>query len=778
MTSGGFSCALVYSMRPWSKIMYFHKYHAPQNFKASPDVSLSLEEMRGGIFRLTGASKRWDENRSQAVLSPEVVERDVKASCSLNGGRLSFSVNGKRFLESDASLPFGVSGSAWMMSFVHEDDMLFFGQGEKNNGFEKTGTFTKFWNTDVWGDFTPEQYKNGVTDPMYVAVPYLLVKRGNTYAGILVNDPYPVFMTLHAKLDWLADGEKSGIVIGASDGVPDVYFIPGPSLDDVTTTLQKLVGTTPRPPLWAVGHQQCKWGYRSHKDLAGIRDRFEKEKIPNDGLWLDIDYMEGYRVFTYNKEHFSAPKKQIESLTEAGGHVVPIIDPGVKREAGYAVYDDGMKNDVFCKTSEGEPYIGFVWPGATVFPDFSQSSARTWWAKQVKSFVESGIHGAWIDMNDPSTGRSELSEMRFDNGALPHESYHNQYALGMAMATREGFLKANPGVRPFLISRSGFISTSRFSAIWTGDNFSNFHHLKKSIEITLNLSLSGIPFNGPDVPGFGGTPTDELARKWYKAGFLFPFFRNHAIIDAPHQEPWCFPKATKSVIAKFIRLRYKLLPYLYNLFIEQENDGRPMLRPLMYEFDDAKDALAKIDDQFMAGASLMHAPVIAEGAEKRDIMFPEGNWYDMAAGLWIAGGKRRAYLSKPDATPLFARDGSVIVMQEGERISNENDMANVEVHIFLKSEKKASARYTIDDGVSFAYRRGGETHIDIDVQRVGSSLAVKLAKSGASLPAVLTFIVHGNAALTVNGKKMKLAAGRVSLAGKPLAVKKSVKVDI
>ena len=658
--------------------------------------------------------------------------------------------------------------------------MLFYGQGEKNNGFEKTGSFTKFWNTDVWGDFTPEQYRNGVTDPMYVSVPYLLIKRGNTYAGMLINDPYSVFMTLNAKLDWLPDGEKSGIVIGASDGMPDIYIIPGPSLDDVTTTLQRLIGVTPRPPLWALGHQQCKWGYRSHKDLAGIRARFQKENIPNDGLWLDIDYMDGYRVFTFNKDHFSEPKRQIDELTEAGGHVVPIIDPGVKREAGYAVYDDGMKHDVFCKTAEGEPYVGFVWPGATVFPDFSLPASRDWWARRVKAFAESGIHGAWIDMNDPSTGRSELSDMRFDGGTLPHESYHNQYALGMAMATRDGFLKANPGVRPFLISRSGFISTSRFSAIWTGDNYSNFHHLKKSIEVTLNLSLSGIPFNGPDVPGFGGTPTDELARKWYKAGFLFPFFRNHAIIDAPHQEPWCFPKVSAAVIAKFIRLRYKMLPYLYNLFIEQEESGRPMLRALMYEFaDTAGNSLSHIDDQFMAGPSLMHAPVVAEGAEKRDITFPDSMWYDLSTGLWIAGGKRRAYISKLDATPLFAADGSIVMMQEGERTTNRNDLANVEAHIFLRTEKKASVRYTIDDGETFAYRRGGETHVDIEAKRAGTTLAIRIEKSGASLPVGITFVVHGTArALAVNGKKkMTLRPGRIMLAGKPLPVKVSARYE-
>ncbi|MBI4979885.1 MAG: hypothetical protein HZC28_20565 [Spirochaetes bacterium] len=756
-------------------MMYFHKYHAADNFKVTGDVKLSLEKLNGSsIYRLTAKSKRWTKNHSQAVLSPEKIKRDVKCSCSLSGKRLSLSINGKRFLESDASLPFGVSGNAWAMSFVYDNDMQFYGQGEKNNGFEKSGSFTKFWNTDVWGDFTPEQYKNGVTDPMYVSVPYLLIKRGNTYAGILVNDPYPVFMTLNAKLDWLPDGAKSGVVIGASDGVPDIYIIPGPTLDDVTTALQRLVGTTPRPPLWALGHQQCKWGYRSHDDLSAIAARYKKENIPNDGLWLDIDYMDGYRVFTYNKKHFAAPKQQIGKLTDAGGHVVPIIDPGVKREKGYAVYDDGMKNDVFCKTSDGEPYIGFVWPGATVFPDFSLPAARAWWAKQVKTFVDTGIHGAWIDMNDPSTGKSELADMRFNNGKLPHESYHNQYALGMAMATREGFLKSNPLARPLLVSRSGFISTSRYAAVWTGDNFSNFHHLKKSIEITLNLSLSGIPFNGPDVPGFGGTPTEELARKWYKAGFLFPFFRNHAILDAPHQEPWCFPTATKNVIAKFIKLRYKLLPYIYNLFIEQEHSGRPMLRPLMYDFADTVALpLSKVSDQFMAGDALMHAPVITEGAEKRDIVFPKGMWYDLSTGAWISGGRRRSYDSKQDATPLFAADGSIVMMQTGERTDNQNDLTDVEAHIFMRTAIHASVRYTIDDGSSFNYRRGGETHVDIVVKKNGTSLAVTIAKNGASLPVGISFIIHGAAAaISVNGGgNTTLRKGRVTLAGNPLAVK-------
>ena len=386
-------------------------------------------------------------------------------------------------------------GKAWLMQIEPTAGMQIYGMGEKNIGFERSGKRTKFWNTDVWADFAQDSIVNGVTDPMYVAVPYLVIKQENTYVGILINNPYAVFMSTDPEVR-IANQQKaettSNFYFGAPDGVPQVYFLIGPTLDEITRKLQVLCGPTPLPPLWALGHQQCRWGYKGYEDLDALDHNFRKHEIPDDGLWLDIDYMDGYRVFTYSKDHFGPdPKAQIEELRSRGRHIVPIIDPGVKAEPGYPVFDDGMKNKAFCLSPEGKPFIGFVWPGATVFPISRLSARREWWAKQVEAFARTGVSGAWLDMNDPAVGSAELDEMLFDGGKNEHATYHSQYALGMAKASRDGFSRAEPSLRPFLLSRSGFIGTSRYAAIWTGDNCSNRHHLKSAIPVSVNLALSG-----------------------------------------------------------------------------------------------------------------------------------------------------------------------------------------------------------------------------------------------------------------------------------------------
>jgi alpha-glucosidase len=457
-------------------------------------------------------------------------------------------------------------------------------------------------------------------------------------------------------------------------------------------------------------------------------------------------------------------------LARHGRKIIPIIDPGVKFEKGYAVYDRGHRKKAFCQNPQGGEYIGLVWPGETAFPDFSLAPARAWWAEEVKKFAEIGVYGAWLDMNDPSTGPSDSNDMLFKRGTRAHDVFHNQYAHGMAMASREGFLQAHPEERPFLLCRSGSTGTGRYTAIWTGDNFSNYHHLKSSIATTLNLALSGIPFNAPDAGGFGGDTHPQLIRDWYKAGFLFPVFRNHSISGSRRQEPWAFDRQTLHVLRHYIRLRYRLRPYLYQLFIRQELSGEAILRPLFYDFPDSpKLPLGLIDDQFMVGPHILQAPFVQAGQKKRAVVLPgKSPWFDTGTGRWIASQRVIRVVPRPMETPLYIRDGSILPLARLAEADHAFHGDKVDFHIYLSDHSSASTRYVFDDGHSFAYQMGTSSEVEIKAQRADDRIAIetKILHAGMGSGSFVFTTEAAIRTLTINGKK----ARRISSQGVKLGL--------
>jgi len=729
--------------------MHFHKYPHPANFEfiaaAAPGAAFATARGRfrmrsevspTGIHHLQVTGKGWEHNDSDAGLAFQSGGSKVPSTAiSVSEGKVQWTdVDGNLLISSPAGRFFGQCGDAWMFEFDLQAGDRFYGFGEKWTGLEHSDRTHKFWNTDVWGDFHPESFTHGkpAPDPVYVSVPYAILKRGNTYLGLLIDNPHATFISVSNKASIAGQmdlsAERKFLHMGAEQGQPNLYLISGPSLPELTRRLQILVGTTPLPPAWALGYHQCRWGYQSAADLEELDRQFTAHGIPVDGLWLDIDYMDGFRVFTFEKKHFPAPAKSIKALAKRGRKVIPIIDPGVKNEPGYGVFDRGVAAGAFCQNPQGRNFVGLVWPGETVFPDFSIDQARQWWAKEVEAFAGEGIPGAWLDMNDPATGQVENADMLFDGGRKSHSSYHNQYALGMAKATREGFLAAHPKERPFLLSRSGCTGTSRYAAIWTGDNFSNYHHLRNCIPTTLNLALSGIPFNGPDIGGFGGDTCAELLRDWYKACFLFPFFRNHSILNCREQEPWAFDKKTLGIVTRHIRLRYRLRPYLYQLFVEHARSGEAILRPLFYDFEDSSAIpLEKIDDQFLVGPNLMQAPFVVEGQTCRNVVLPAGTrWFAVTESRWLDGGQSLDVEVSAADTPVYIRDGSILPLARLDPSSQAFDPAQVDFHIFLAGDGKISATYTFDDGISFDYLEGKRSEIRITAIRSGASLDISV----------------------------------------------------
>ena len=773
----------------------FNKVETSNNFVFGADAgrtkqSFAVVDYGSNVFRVRVASARWPNgSQSFATLTPhEFAGTPSDAVLRITEkGELHLASSGLSLLKSAPSRGFGVCGSKWMWTFPYSSADRFYGMGEKNIGFELSKKRTQFWNTDVFADFAWDSIENGSTDPMYASFPVLIMKTQGKWLAIVVDNPYTVFMNTGADEGIFQPGAGPFVpelFFGSRDGQPDVWFLLADQPDVLIRRLQTLQGRTPLPPLWALGHQQCRWGYKSFEDLNRIAGEYEQRKIPNDGLWLDIDYMDGFRVFTINQQHFSAPKQQLKSLTDRGYKVVPILDPGLRRDPAYTLYAEAKKKNILCQTSEGEDFIGYVWPGYTVFPDFSLAEGRQFWAQHVGEFTKLGFSGYWIDMNDPSTGSVPLDDMRFSYGHLPHEAWHNQYALGMAVATHDGLLQAKPDERPFIISRSGFLSSARHTALWTGDNMANEHHMKGSIPLSLNLSVSGMPFNGPDVPGFALSASAELMRAWYKLGFLFPFLRNHKIAGQADQEPWTRDDLTTKIVTEYIRLRYKLLPYLYQQFVLQATQGDPMLRPVWYH-DTAIDFELK-DDLFFVGPAILQAPFVELAQEKRHVALPKHQagktWYDVQNKSWCVAGDTVLQHNQAETTPMFLAAPSCIPMQVGVRTDNKNDLNNIDLLIVFRENGEVNWQYQTDDGASNAWQQGAYSTFEMKAHVEAKQVSLELVKTHAGFGAlqlrVLVLAPQRYEQVSINQVSMPLKAEFLAFAGAQIEVLASARFTV
>lgn len=741
-------------------------------------LNLQVDSFAGGIHRVrVRGLEAWPETPSVVAPTPPDGPAD---GARLELGRDAMLTlrdpKGRAVLATTPGAGFGVSGEASLFQFEVGPEARFFGMGEKTFGkLELSGLRTKFWNTDVWGDFHWAQWTDHPADPPYLSIPYLIVRVPNGFVGLLLASSWPAFMETPGNdegrvfVEWQRTAPT--LIVGNEGGEPDLWILHDETLNGLTRKLQRLVGVTPLPPLWALGYHQSRWGYAGEKDLLQLDEEFARRGIPCDGLWLDIDYMRGYRVFTVDDQHFPrgvAPTA--DALHENGRRIVAILDPGVKRESGYDVYDDGAKRGIFCQGPEGSPYVGMVWPGETVFPDFSLPEARAWWATKVEAFAREGFGGAWLDMNDPSTGPVDPHGMRFDRGRLPHAAFRNQYALGMQKASYDGFLAARPDERPFLLTRSGSIGTSRYSAAWTGDNLSNEFYLGLSIPTTLGLAMSGLPFNGPDIGGFGDDASPRLMLDWVKACFLFPFFRNHSVKDSKPQEPWRYEGATGRAIGYYIQLRYRLLPYLYNLFVEQERLGEPILRPLMAEFESrAGHDLAEIDDEFMVGPSILQAPLLSHGGHRCVVLPGRAPWFEATSGTWVQPGALAAKRAV-QTTPLYLREGAIVPMAEGAR----DDLRDVCFLIAARAEGRGEAvyRYQADDGISFGYRKGERSVLEVRAKWKQGVLDLSVDAVESGYGAIrCSFAVAGPfETIRLNGVPVPIRNRHLRLTGRPLPV--------
>jgi alpha-glucosidase len=575
----------------------------------------------------------------------------------------------------------------------------FYGLGEKTGWLDKRGREYTMWNTDT---FAPHVES---TDPLYQSIPFLIsFDVGETY-GIYFDNTYKSHFDLGSK-------GKDFYSFGAEGGKMDYYFINGATIKDVISNYTSLTGRMPLPPKWSLGYHQSRYSYHPQEDVQEIATTFREEEIPCDVIHLDIHYMDGHRVFTWNDSEFPNPEKMIEDLGEQGFKVVTIIDPGVKKDPNYKVYQEGIANDYFCKYLEGDLFIGKVWPGKCAFPDFTNQEVRDWWGDLHQGYIEQGVKGIWNDMNEPAVFETEDFTMDLDvyheNDGDPgtQRRFHNLYGFLEDKATYEGLKRNRPGERPFVLTRAGFAGIQRYSAVWTGDNRSFWEHLKLAMPMLMNLGLSGVTFSGTDVGGFADDADGELLVRWTQLGTFMPFFRNHSAVNCIRQEPWKFGAEYNQIIKDYIKLRYRLLPYLYNLFYGASQTGVPVLRPLVMEYPEDEKTY-NLSDQFMVGEEMLVAPVYQPAREERLVYLPQGIWYDFWSGEKHEGGHSIIADAPVDKLPLFIKAGSIIPQIEVLNYVDEREVKELELDIYL-ADSVAENKYSFyqDDGQSFAYQDG------------------------------------------------------------------------
>lgn len=652
-------------------------------------------------------------------------------------------------------------GNNIVLEYSFADGDRLFGLGHSPGPMDRRGKRYRLYATDD-PNHTPDK------ESLYGVHPFAFI-RGTSPFGFFIDHPSATVIDAG-----YTDIGTLRITVNSMD--LDIYIFTHSDPAAMIRDYLRLTGRPYVPPKWAFGYQQCRWSYPDRASVEEVAEGFEKNDIPCDAIYLDIDYMKDYKVFTVDEKRFPGIDGLASNLKERGIRLIAIIDPGVKIEKGYDVYEEGVAKGYFCKDSKGGLFTGAVWPGLTHFPDFLNAGARKWWGSLYERITKLGIEGFWNDMNEPAifftpeklddafefaktAGRLDMPpgdrlnalRKKLDDacdvkefykefchtpeGLEPvlHEKVHNLYSFNMALAAEEGLEKAFPGKRHFLLSRSSFAGSHRYTAVWTGDNASWWEHLAVHMRMIMSLNMCGFLYSGVDIGGFGHNATADLLIRWTQLGALTPLFRNHSAMGTRRQEPWAFDERTTRTVRNIVRLRYALNPYLYSEFMRSARELTPFISPLFLKYGDRISA--STDDQFMAGGSLMAAPVHAQNAAGRHVHLPGHKWL-----LWRASDAERREMTvmEPGAhyvearleeIPLFIAENSIIVLDPDAANARKTGVGGRPVAVAFVT-KKASFAYYDDDGETRGFEKGEYSEIIINIENEGGSFKTSASRRG------------------------------------------------
>lgn len=598
-----------------------------------------------------------------------------------------------------------LEGSQWNLSTLLTPEEHIYGLGERDSHLNlRPGKYTS-WNTDIGG-----RHSRGM-DPLYIGTPvYLSMSKIGSHLVYFENS-YRSMFELNDRL-----------VSTFTGGMLRYYVIIGP-LEVIYKQYAELTGFPCLPPRWALGYHQSRWSYKTEAEIYSVIEGFEKYKLPISAIHLDIDYMDGFRLFTFNKKRFRNIRKLTANLEGKGVKVVTSINPAVKRDQNYSLFKDGLEMDVFCKLPDGKDFTGVSWPGWCVFPDFTKPAIRSWWQEQYKVLLDAGIAGIWHDMNEPASFAAwgdksfPLSIMHsMETQGANHLEAHNVYGLLMDRAGYEALQKSSPAKRPWILSRSGWAGMQRYAWNWTGDVETSWESLQQTIPTILGLSLSGHGFSGVDIGGFSGTPSAELFLRWFQLATFLPFFRTHSAVGTRPREPWVYGEPTTSIIRKFLELRYKLIPYLYSLAWNCTKNGLPPLRPVFWN-SPMDQTLWEIEDEFILGDAILVVPVQNLSENSRSVVLPSGRWYSFWDDRLFVGPIRINVPVTPETIPIFIKGGTVLPFEENNQLT---------LHVYVDDSESSVSNLYIDAGDGY-----GPNRLDtFNIARQHSLLEISWEKAG------------------------------------------------
>ncbi len=617
----------------------------------------------------------------------------------------------------------------------------FFGLGDKPGPLDRAGEAFTMWNTDhfAWQEST---------DPIYKSIPFFLQMRQGRTLGVLLNNSFRSFFDFGRE----NPGEYS---FGATDGSIDYFLIYGPAPKQVLSSYAWLTGPTPLPPLWSLGFQQSRYTYSPESELVDVEHRLRADHIPSDVLWLDIDFQKDNMPFTVDSQRFPDFPQLVKNLAADQFRLVVITDlhiadqPGI----GYAPYDSGVAGDRFVKLPDGSRYVGIVWPGRSLFPDFTQAQTQAWWGTLYKQFVADGIAGFWNDMNEPAVFNVPSKTMPddvqhridmpgFAKRTATHLEIHNVYGMLNSEATYKGLLKMRPDERPFVMTRASFAGGQRYAVTWTGDNSSTWNQLRMTMPQLMNLGLSGFSMAGADVGGFAGSPSADLLTKWLEVAAFQPIDRDHSAKGTRQHEVWVDGPEQENIRRHFIEERYRLLPYLYTTAEETSHSGIPLMRPLFVEFPNATADEHPIDlddngSEFMVGSDLLVAPDPSpDEIGSYEVNLPPGTWYDYWTGTRFERSSKtqardfeqrdKLQVNQPieikpslEVLPVYARGGSIVPIEPLTQSTEETPSGPLTLRLYLPTDPHAPCGGQIytDDGHSFGYQRGSYARVRFQCSR-------------------------------------------------------------
>jgi alpha-glucosidase len=632
-----------------------------------------------------------ETNENLTISSPTYVVNFNKKIGSLSFNNL----DGKSILSDEDGLGHMWAGSGFLCHKKLRPDERFIGLGEKTGPVDKRGRFYTNSNTDHFGF-------NGESDPLYASIPF--------YMGITESIRYGIFLdnSYESRFDFGTSQDRYSS-FGAIGGPFRYYVFVGEQIASITKQYSQLTGLAPLPPKWALGYQQCRYSYYPDTDVVRLMEQFDQHKIPIDMVYLDIHYMDQYKVFTWHPEYFPNPQELIEQADQLEIKLAVILDPGIKKETGYVPYEEGNELDIWVNYIDGQPYEGHVWPGPCRFPDFTNPTCRQWWAEKIADLYRQGIRGFWNDMNEPAVWGKQfpnITQFNLDGQGTSFLEARNVYGMQMSRATHEGAHSESDGKRIFTLSRAGFAGSQRYTALWTGDNSSNEEHLKLSAIMVANLGLAGFPLSGADVGGFIGECTPELYMRWIALASFQPLFRGHTMIDSKSAEPWSFGENATEIAKSFIQFRYRLLPYWYSLFYEYTQNALPPCRSLVFEYaDDPEIYNTPFENQFCLGNSLIISPGNIH-QQYSDIYLPsKSGWYDIYSGQYYTGGQQIIHKEHQYRLPIFIKEGAILLLWP-ENIQRANhSMDSIEIHLFSLNIDSCFTWYD-DDGHSNQHLAG------------------------------------------------------------------------